>query len=166
MSFSPSFQISPSAAGSTFTVVDNSTGSDGAITDRQILIYTTANILLVPAIDFPLSAGSSITISPLTQDIAVTIILNWNNSGGASLYTFNIIAAFVQFAYIFLQGLTQFQIANQNATSDLNWLFNKFKIFGYVKSALLSISTGQSVSAAQDMILEYQAFITNTNFFF
>jgi hypothetical protein len=166
MALTPSFTITPISNPASFTITDTSTGSDGAITDRTISLYTTANALLVGIIDFPLSAGSSITISPLTQDVAVTIVLNWNNNVGTPLYTANGIFAFVQYAYVFLQNLTQFQIANQNATADTNWLFNKFKLFGYVKSALLSISTGQSVGAAQSCILEYQGFIANTNFYF
>jgi hypothetical protein len=162
----PSFSITPLASGNSFTVTDTSTGSDGTITDRQILIYTTANVLLVSPIDFPLSAGSSIIISPLTQDIAVTIVVNWLNSGGSSLYTANGIFSFVQFALLFLENLTQFQISNPNIVNDLNFMGNKYKMFTEVQSALNAISVGQNVFAAQSCILRYQNMIINTTDYF
>lgn len=157
----PSFTITPLGNGSSFTVTDTSTGSDVAITDRQILIYTAANALLVPAIDFPLSAGSSITVSPLTTDIAVSIALNWNNNVGAAIYTYNLIWAFVQFALLFLQSLTQTQTANPNIINDTGWVRNKFDIFLEVQSALNAINVGQSVYSAQSCILRYNNLITN-----
>jgi hypothetical protein len=166
MPLSPSFTITPTASPSSFIITDTSTGSDGAIADRQILIYTSANALLVPAIDFPLSAGSSITISPLTQDVAVSIIVNWNNSGGIPLYTFNLIFAFVQYALLFLQTLTQFQISNPNIVNDTFWMGNKFTVFTEVQSALNAITNGQSVGAAQSCINRYNYMIVNTNDYF
>jgi hypothetical protein len=147
-------------------VTDTSSGSDGAITDRQILIYKTDNTLLLAAIDFPLSAGSSITIAPLTQDVAVTVVLNWNNAGGVALYTFNLIWAFVQYGLLFLQQLTQFQISNPLIINDTGWMNAKFGLFTEIQSALNAINTGQSVFAAQSCILRYQAVISNTNFYF
>lgn len=166
MAFSPLFTITPLPAPSSFTVTDTSIGSDGAIADRQILIYSTANQLLVPAIDFPLSAGSSINISPLTQDVAVTVVLKWVDGGGIPLYTFSLIWAFVQYGLLFLENLTQFQISNPNIVNDTNWMGNKFKLFTEIQSALNAINIGQSFFAAQSCILRYQFMITNTNDFF
>jgi len=162
----PSFSVTPLGNGSSFVVTDTSTGSDGAITDRQILIYTASNALLVPAIDFPLSAGNSITISPLTTDIAVAIVLNWNNSSGAAIYTYNLIFAFVQFGLLFLQSLTQTQISNPNIVNDQNWISQKLGIFLEIQSALNAINVGQSVAAAQSCILRYNQTIANQNTIF
>ena len=166
MPLNPSFTVTPLGNGSSFVVTDTSTGSDGAITDRQILIYTTANALLVPAIDFPLAAGSSITISPLTTDIAVTITLNWNNNVGAAIYTYSLIYAFVQFGLLFLQSLTQSQISNPLIINDTNWITNKFTIFEEIQSALNAINVGQSVYSAQSCILRYNQMIANQNIIF
>ena len=162
----PSFTVTPLGNGSSFVVTDTSTGSDVAITDRQILIYNDSNGLLVPSIDFPLSAGSSITISPLTTDIAVTILLNWNNNSGVAIYTFNLIWAFVQFGLLFLQSLTQTQISNPNIVNDDNWISSKLGIFLEIQSALNAINTGQSVFAAQSCIIRYNSTIANQNTIF
>src|ERR1700677_301999 len=166
MALVPSFTVTPLGNGSSFVVQDTSIGSDGAITDRQILIYTAANVLLVPAIDFPLSAGGSTTISPLTTDIAVTIVLNWNNSSGAAIYTYNLIFAFVQFGLLFLQSLTQTQISNPNIINDTNWISNKLGIFLEIQSALNAINVGQSVGSAQSCINRYNSVIANQNIIF
>lgn len=165
MSFSPSFTITPLGNGSSFTITDDSTGSDGSITDRTIYLYTTSNSLLVPAIDFPLSAGSSITISPLTTDIAITVTVTWNY-GSVPQYTFNLIWAFVQFGLLFLQSLTQTQISNPSIVNDDNWVSNKLNIFLEIQSALNAINVGQSVSAAQSCINRYNSTIVNQNIIF
>ena len=165
MALTPSFTITPLADPSSFVVQDTSTGSDGAITDRVIVLYKTDNSIL-GTFDFPLSAGTSITISPLTQDIAVSIQLNWNNSGGVSLYIFNLIYAFVQYALLFLQNLTQFQISNPAIINSQDFMGNKFNLFTEIQSALNSISVGQSLFAAQSCILRYQFLIKNTTYYF
>lgn len=162
----PNFTITPLGNGSSFTITDTSTGSDGAITDRQIYLYTASNALLVPSIDFPLSAGNSITISPLTQDVALSVMVNWNNNVGTPLYTFSLIFAFVQFALLFLQSLTQQQISNPLIVNDTFFMGNKFTLFTEIQSALNAINVGQSVSAAQSCILRYQNLIVNNNDYF
>lgn len=166
MPFSPNFTITPTGNPTSFIITDTSTDSDGAITDRQILLYTVSNALLVPAIDFPLSAGSSITISPLTTDIALDIVINWNDNSGIPLYTKDLIYAFVQYGLQFLESLTQTQISNPNIVNDQNWINNKLTIFEEIQSAQNAINVGQSAYAAQSCILRYNNMIANQNIIF
>jgi hypothetical protein len=166
MSFTASFTITPNGTGSGFTIADTSVGSDGSITDRTIYLYTASNALLVPAIDFPLSAGSSITISPLTTDIALTVVVTWNYTGGVAEYTYNLIYAFVQFGLLFLQTLTQTQISNPLIINDQNWISSKLGIFLEIQSALNAINVGQSVGSAQSCIARYNQTIANQNIIF
>jgi hypothetical protein len=166
MSFTPSFTITPNGTGSGFTITDNSIGSDGSITDRTIYLYTSSNSLLVPAIDFPLDIGASIALSPLTTDIALTVVVTWNYTGGAATYTYSVIFAFVQFGLLFLQTLTQTQISNPNIVNDVNWLGSKLGIFLEIQSALNAINVGQSVFAAQSCIIRYNSTIANQNIIF
>lgn len=166
MPFVPSFTITPTGNAAAFVVADTSTGSDGAITDRQILLYNSANALIVPAIDFPLSAGASITIAPLANDQALNVVVNWLNSGGAAIYTTSLIFAFVQYGLQFLQQLTQTQISNPLIINDTGWINAKFTIFEEIQSALNAINVGQSLFAAQSCILRYTYIITNQNIIF
>ena len=165
MALTPSFTITPLGNGSSFTVADTSTGSDGAITDRVITLYKVDNSVF-GIFDFPLSAGSSITINALTQDIALNAIMTWNNNVGTPLYSFSLIFAFVQYALLFLSNLTQFQISNPSIVNDTFYMGNKFNMFTEVQSALNAINTGQSLGAAQSAILRYQNLIVNANDYF
>jgi len=167
MPLSPSFQTGVTLDPSQVVITDNSTGSDGAITDRKVIFTQTDSTLLAGSpYDFPLSAGSSITLSPLTQDVACTITVNWVDSGGNVLYTASLIFVFVGYAMQFLEGLTQQQIANPSIVNDQNFIPNKFNLFQEVQSAQNAISIGQSVQAAQSCVLRYQNLITNDNFYF
>jgi hypothetical protein len=166
MPLNPSFSITPTGTPASFTIQDTSTGSDGAITDRQILLYTPAGALLVPAIDFPLSAGASITIAPLAMDQALNVVVNWNNNVGGVLYTYSLIYAFVQYGLQFLQQLTQTQISNPGIINDDNWLGNKLSIFLEIQSALNAINVGQSIFSAQSCIARYNSLISNQNIYF
>jgi len=163
----PSITIAPTGNGSEIVVTDTSTGSDGAITDRKIFVYQANNSLLgASPYDFPLSAGSSITISPLDKDYAVTVLVQWVDSGGVSLYSANAIGAFVQYALLFAQTLTQTQEANPNIISDQNFMGNKFNLFTEVQSALNAIVNGQSVFSAQTAITRYQKLLNNSTYYF
>ena len=164
MSLTPSFTITPTASPSSFVITDTSTGSDVAISDRVLIIYKVDNSVF-GTYDFPLSSGSSITINALTSDLAADLQLNWNNSSGIPLYTFSVIWAFVQYALLFLEQLTQFQISNPNIVNDTGWYNNKLSIFTEVQSALNAINTEQSLFAAQSCILRYQWTILNANFY-
>lgn len=167
MALVPSFTVGITSDPSQVVIADTSTGSDGAITTRKI-IFTQAdgNSLASSPYDFPLSAGSSITVNPLGKDYGLTITLNWVNAGGTVLYTANQIFVFTQYAKLFLESLTQQQIANPEIVNDQNFIQNKFNLFQGVKSAENALAYGQSVSAAQFCVTQYQELITSNQFFF
>lgn len=167
MALIPSISIQATGDPSQVIVSDTSTGSDGAITDRKINVYQANNALLgASPYDFPLSAGSSIIINPLDKDYALTIAVTWTNSVGGVLYTATAIGAFVQYALLFLQQLTQTQEANPNIISDQNFMGNKFALFTEVQSASNAITNGQSVFSAQSCITRYQKLLTNSTYYF
>ena len=167
MALSPAFTIGITADPSSVVITDTSTGSDGAITTRKIIFTQTDSVILgASPYDFPLSAGSSITVNPLDKDYALTIVINWVNSSGVVLYTANKIFVFTQYAFLFLESLTQQQIANPSIVDDQNFIQNKFDLFQEVKSAQNAIDYGQSVSAAQSYVNRYQLLINNNQFYF
>lgn len=167
MPLSPSLSIGITLDPSVCIIEDTSTGSHVAIAGRKVIFTQTDSSLLGGSpYDFPLSAGSSITLNPLTEDIAVTVTVNWVDSSGSVLYTASKIFVFTGYALQFLEGLTQQQIANPAIVSDQNFIPNKFNLFQEVQSAQNAIDVGQSVSAAQSCVLRYQVLIDNANFFF
>lgn len=167
MALTPLMSISITADPSAVVVHDDSTGSDGAIATREIIFtQTDSTILGNSPYAFPLSAGTSITVNPLDKDYALTITLNFLDSGGVVLYTTNEIFVFTQYALLFLESLTQQQIADINIVDDQNFIQNKFNLFQEVKSAQNAIDFGQSVKAAQSCVNRYQELIDNNQFFF
>lgn len=165
MAFAPSFSIATSIDSSAIILQDTSTGSDGAIASRSILLYQVSNSLLVPAISWAL-ATNPITINPLTQDIALNIVINWLDGSGNILYTTNQIYAFVGNTNLFLYRLTEAQGSNPNISQDTNYYSNKMQLFTEVLSAQNAISTGSDVFAAQQCIQRATYMINNQNLFF
>jgi hypothetical protein len=166
MPFVPSFSITPNSNPAAFTAQDTSTGSDGAITDRQLLLYTTAQSLYVPSIDFPLSAGSSITPAPITADVALNVVMNWLNSSGAAIYTYSVIFAFTQYAENFFYSLTQQQQANPAFLNDQQYFENKSKLRTLIDSANQAITVGKDVYSANTAISLYQLLLNNPTLYF
>ena len=165
MPLTPSFTVSPTANPAAFLLTDTSTGSDVAITDRVLTIYRPDNSVF-GIFDFPLSAGSSITITALTADMAANLLLNWNNVSGASLYNYNVIYAFTQFAENFYYTLTQQQQADPSFLNDHNYFQNKSKLRTLIDSANQAISVGKDLFSANISISLYQIMLNNPKLYF
>jgi hypothetical protein len=163
----PSFTIAQTSNAAQLVLTDTSTGSDGAVTVRQILLYNSAGNLMVPAIAWPI-ADASITISPLTADIALNIQVNWNNSGGTALYTKSQLFAATQYAEQFFYSLTQQQAAttNLNILNDFPYFENKSKLRTLIDSAVQAISVGVDIFSSQFCISIYQQMLNNPNLYF
>lgn len=165
MPLNPSFTIAQTSNASQLFLTDISTGSDGAITDRQINIFRTDNSVLASAIDWPI-AQSSITISPLTTDIAINAIVTWVNNVGAPLYTKAMIFAATQFAEQFYYSLTQQQSSQPDILNDQNYFANKSKLRTLIDSATQAISVGNDIFSAQTSISLYQMMLAYPQTYF
>lgn len=168
MALVPSVTVSNnSVSTNTFTLVDTSTGSDGAIASRQIFIYLVDNSQAAGSpVSFPLSAGSSISPSILTQDFAYSITVNWLDGSGNALYTFSIIGVFTGFLEWFYYGLVQSIAAQSNIQNDQVFTTNLGRLRTYIDSANQSISIGGSIYNAQNMILLAQQLQQNSTLYF
>jgi len=167
MAFSPSFTIGISTDGDASAIIltDTSTGSDGAIASRQILLYQTDNTLLTAAIPWA-SATNPITINPLTQDIALNITINWLDSSGATLYTSSQIYAFTFYAELFYATLTRNQSSQFKVTQDSNYYSNKSLLRVLIDSTNQAINVMQDIFSAETCISLYQQLINNQNYYF
>lgn len=167
MALVPSFTVAATSNPAQLLLTDTSTGSDVAITDRQILIYDASGTLVVAAIDWPI-ADASITIAPLTEDKALRIQVNWNDTSAAALYTATELFAAVQYAEQFYYSLTQQQAASAhpNILNDLPYFQNKSNLRLWIDSAVQAISEGVDIFSAQFCIDLYQPMLNNHNLFF
>lgn len=163
----PSFTVAQTSNAAQLVLTDTSTGSDGAIVDRQILLYNAAGNPYVPPIDWPI-AQSSITISPLTADAALNIKINWNNNVAVPLYTASQLFAATQYAEQFFYSLTQQQAAttNLNILNDFPYYTNKSKLRTLIDSAIQAIAVGADIFSSQFCISIYQQMLNNPNLYF
>jgi hypothetical protein len=165
MPFVPAFTIAQTIDPSAIVLQDTSTGSDGAIASRQILLYTTFNTLLVPAIAWPL-ATNPITINPLQQDYGLSVTINWLNSAGGVIYTNSQIFAFCQYGEQFYSNLTRQQTSQPNIVNDKVYYPDKFILRDLLDSAYLAIGQMADIQSAQNCILLYQQMIQNQTLYF
>lgn len=167
MALVPSFTVAQTSVASQLFLTDTSTGSDGAITTRKILLYNSAGNLVVPAIDWPI-ANASITIAPLTADIALNIIVNWNNSGGTPLYTKSQLFPVRQYAEQFEYSLIQQLAATTNLSilNDFPFFQNLSKLRTLIDSEEQAIEVGADIFSAQFCVSLYQQLLNNPNLYF
>jgi hypothetical protein len=164
----PSFTVASTSNAAQLLLTDTSTGSDVAITDRQVLIFNSAgNQITGSPFDWPI-AQSSITLAPLVADLALNIQVNWNNSGGMALYTKSQLFAAVQYAEQFFYSLTQQQAAttNLNILNDFPYYTNKSKLRTLIDSAVQAITVGMDIFSSQFCISIYQQMLNNPNLYF
>jgi len=168
MALTVAFSIGISSDPSAIILTDLSTGSDGAVVGRKIVLSTpTGGSLGNSPYDWPnLPSSTTITINPLNQDAALIVTVNWVNNAGAVLYTTSLIYVFTQYGLQFLESLTQQQIANPSIVDDQNFMGNKFRLFTEIKSAQNAIDIGQSVAAAQSCVNRYNNLIQNQDMYF
>lgn len=171
MALSPAFTLGSVNTGATIDstaiiLTDSSTGSDGAIASRQILLYNVQNALIVPAIAWAYPTPNPFTINPLTTDIALSITINWLDSSGAVLYTASQIAAFTGFGEQFYYNLTQTESSSPGILQDVNYQSYRTTLRNYLDAAVQSISIGQNLGNAQAMILKENYLVANSNLFY
>jgi len=133
-----------------------------------LYLYLVDNSLFGGApIQFPLSAGTSETVSVLTQDFAYAATLQWVNSSGAVLYQVQVqVGVFTGFLEWFFYGLIQLIAAQSKIANDTNFFSNLSKLRDLIDSANLSITTAGSIFNSQNMILLAQYMQQNSNLYF
>lgn len=168
MPLSPAFTVgNNSVIESQFTLVDTSTGADASIASRLIYIYLSDNSIFTGfPIQFPLSAGASITPNILTKDFAWSITVQWLDSGANILYTSSQVGVFTGFLEWFFYNLTQNIAAQPNILNDKVFFSNYSKLRTLIDSATQAIQIGGSVFNAQDMILLAQELTNHSNLYF
>lgn len=148
-------------------VTDESTGSDGAIASRQILVYNNAGALVgSPPYIWAYPTPNPVTINPLTVDLAVNVVVNWLDGSGNVLYTTSLLAACTGFGEQFFYNLIQTESSSPSILQDVNYQQYKGTLRNYLDSAVQAISVGQSIGNAQQMILKEQYLVTNSNLYY
>lgn len=164
----PSFTVASTSNAAALFLTDTSTGSDGAITDRQILIFNAAGSPIQGSpFDWPI-ANATITITPLTSDMALNIQVNWNNNVAVPLYTKSQLFAATQYGQQFEYSLIQQMAATTNLSilNDFPFFLNLSKLRTLIDSDEQAIFVGADIFSAQFCESLYQQLLNNPNLYF
>lgn len=169
MSFAGNFQVTQGTDLTGADFQDNSAGSDTNITARTIYLYQTNGQLLVPAIDWPLSAAVPFVVTGImTKDYALTAVVIWTSSSplpSPSTYTKSEIVTFVGFDNQFKYSLIQEMAANPTIVNDKDFQYNLMRLRNNILNAIDATTYSDQFSAQAN--LDQAKFLQdNKNYFF
>ena len=151
MSFIGAFTVSSLITPGSFTVNDTSTGSDSNITGRKIFLYQADGSLLTGnSIDFPLTAGSSITLNVLIQDYCLLIVVTWISSSPLpppSSYSSSGLFNFVGNSRSFADQQIGAIESNPAILRDTSFQYYLGTLYNEIDNSIQAASTGQQFSA-------------------
>lgn len=169
MAFNASFTVASLITPGSAVINDTSTGSDSNLTDRRIYLYMAdGNLLTGNYIDFPLSAGSSITLDVLNVDYSLQIVVQWLSSSplpSPSTYSASGLFLFRGYSLQFLDQQIGSIQSNPAILQDTNFYNSLGKLQTDIDCAIQAASTGQQASS-QAALNRIQYLIDNQNKFF
>lgn len=172
MSLTTAFTVSQSALSpSVLTVVDSSSGSDVAVTQRRLFIQDAYGSYLVPSgtsTDYIQWSYSDASISPdvLSQDSAVSITVQWLSVTNVVLYTLTQVFCCPQFNKNFFYYLIQQQALTPNILSDTNYFSNMATYWMNITGAIQAVEIGADISASQACLDRATNMLNNQNLYF
>lgn len=175
MPLTPNFTTSQQAGlPSNVIVTDTSTGSDVDIVARRVYLtnyageYVVADGTTTDYTPWPL-AQTSISIDCLTQDSALSVVVEWVDAGGVALYTKTILAGFTLYNETYYYSLTQGQAAVSNPSyilQDNGYFQNKSKLRVLIDSGNQAVTLGYDITSAQECYDLASFMVTNQNNYF
>lgn len=175
--FTGLFTVSQSTNIENIIITDTSSYVDepqGTFSGRQIRLYKVDTTTLVPEgttttyIDFPFSAGSSITISGvLLRDYSLSANVVWlsNNPQPGSVYTATEVVTFLNYINDFIYGKVQQLAARPSLLNDTNWQ-SSMQIMYNEKENAEQATLYEDQFAAQSAIDRAYQLINNENTYF
>lgn len=166
MAFNGSITITSLIVPGGFTLNDTSTGADVNLTGRTISLFQADGTLLGGStINFPLSAGASITLNVLSVDLCLLILVTWQSSSPLpppSSYSFSGIFNFVGNSRAFLDQQIGAIQSNPSILNDNGFDKSLGQLINNIDCSIQAASTGQQ-SSAQAALSRIQNMIVNQN---
>lgn len=157
--FTGSFTVSQTSDFTSLVITDNSSYASegqGTFSGRRVYLYKVDGTTLIPVsnpfayIDFPFTAGSSITIpGVLTTDYALAINVIWlsNAPQAGSTYTLTTINGFIYYLQAFESSLIGTLSGNPDKLRDTSWYYYLGVLQTEIDNVIKSIGDGQQQSA-------------------
>ena len=169
MAFSGDFSATQGVDVGAFQLTDVSTGSDPALTGRTVSLFQTNNALLGGAtIDWPLSAGSTLTISGLLgRDYSLNILVTWQSSSPipGSSYSKARIVTFTGNSNAFAYSLLEQIAATQSITNATGFENNLAIINSQIRNAQRANSYADQGNAQIQLDFIYNKIVYQTMYF-
>lgn len=151
----PNFSISSNiTTPSVLQLVDTSSGSDGAITQRRVYLQQFDGTYLVPTgtttsyIDWAY-ASSTKNIDAMDKDYALNIIVQWLDVSNAVLYTKTILVEFNSYARTFRLKLLKAIASNPKLVNNQNYFDVMSQLTIYIDGANEAVTLAGDVTLAQ-----------------
>lgn len=155
MPLTPNFTVSSNiTTPSILTLVDTSTGSDVAITQRRVYLQQFDGTYVVPTgtttdyIEW-LFASSTTSINAMDKDYSFNIIVQWLNVSNTVLYTKTIATEFNSYARIYRLKLLKAISANPKLVNNQNYFDVISQLTVFIDGANEAISLASDVVLAQ-----------------
>jgi hypothetical protein len=169
MAFNADYSLSQGLDPTSFTLTDNSTGSDANLITRSISLYQADGSLLGGSvIPWPYSDGSTKNLTGyLARDRALNIVVDWLSSSPipGSVYTKSAYYGFTGNTNNFIYGLIQDIAAQPSILNDTEFYTNLSKLQTEVDSCALAISFADLFNAQSALDRAYYIMV-NQQFFF
>lgn len=173
MPINPSFSATESIANpNEITFVDDSTGSDGTLTNRKIFVRLANGNWLTEGGESTTIASTnwaysdvSITLSLLSQSTACSIEVVWY-AGSAATYDFENTFCFNIYDYLFGLQLLQGNTSSPSQVQDTNYYSNLTKFIVNIFNEENPITYGGDIFSSQGAMAQNQYLIQNENLFF
>jgi len=168
----PAITVSQSAlAPNLITVNDTSTGSDVAITSRRIYFQTSQGTYLVEigtTTDYEIwsYADSSETFDVLTEDSALSIVVQWLNISNTILYTYTQVYPFSEYNKQFAVYLGDLQATTPGILQDVNYATNMAIFWMYIVYAINMVEIAADISSSQNLFNKGTYMRQNESLFF
>ncbi len=151
----PNFTVSSNiTTPSILTLVDTSTGSDGAITQRRVYLQQFDGSYVVPEgtntnyIQW-LFSSSSLSVNAINKDYAFNIIVQWLNSSNVVLYSKTIATEFNSYARIYRLKLLKAISANPKLVNNQNYFDVISQLTVFIDGANEAIELTSDILLAQ-----------------
>jgi hypothetical protein len=169
MAFSAHFSVSQGSDATSFTLTDDSTGSDSNLTTRTISLFLADGSLLGGStIAWPISEGATKALTGyLTRDYVINISVEWTSSSPipGSTYTYAALFGFTGNTNAFIYGLIQQIAAQQSILNDTTFYEYLSKLQTEVDNCDQAVTYGDQFSGQAALDRAYAIILNSANYF-
>lgn len=165
MPLTPSISVTQSIAyPNLVTFTDNSSGSDGTITNRKITVTKADGTVIADGVDWSYAIPST-QLDLLTESTSPTITVTWL-AGSTVVYTYTNTYCFNLYDYVFALGKLADQTGSPGVLQDTRYYDSFLQFITNLWNAESAISVGGDIYSSQGALNRNQNMINNESMYF